>query len=104
MTQTNLGTALATLGARESGTERLWETVTAYRNALEERGTRERVPLQWVMMQRKLTMRTAKVNAGHQKIASHKKPNLMRWTAPTRRHRLCHGRDFHQPKGSGAAL
>ena len=44
-TQNNLGTALWTLGARESGTARLEEAVAAYRAALEER-TRERVPLQ----------------------------------------------------------
>ena len=42
----NLGTALAELGERESGTARLEEAVAAYREALEER-TRERVPLDW---------------------------------------------------------
>jgi hypothetical protein len=46
MTQNNLGIALQTLGARESGTARLEEAVTAYRDALLER-TRDRVPLQW---------------------------------------------------------
>ncbi len=45
-TQNNLGTALWTLGGRESGTVRLEEAVAAYRAALEER-TRARVPLQW---------------------------------------------------------
>jgi hypothetical protein len=35
-TQNNLGTALWTLGARESGTARLEEAVAAYRAALEE--------------------------------------------------------------------
>jgi tetratricopeptide (TPR) repeat protein len=45
-TQNNLGTALATLGGRESGTARLEEAVAAYREALKER-TRERVPLDW---------------------------------------------------------
>jgi tetratricopeptide (TPR) repeat protein len=45
-TQNNLGTALVTLGERESGTARLEEAVAAYRDALKER-TRERVPLQW---------------------------------------------------------
>jgi hypothetical protein len=38
------------LGARESGTERLEEAVAAYREALKER-TRERVPLYWAMTQ-----------------------------------------------------
>jgi hypothetical protein len=36
MTQMNLGTALRTLGERESGTARLREAVAAYRAALEE--------------------------------------------------------------------
>ena len=44
----NLGNALQTLGARESGTARLQEAVAAYRAALEEY-TRERVPLDWAM-------------------------------------------------------
>jgi hypothetical protein len=43
-----LGSALVTLGERESGTVRLEEAVAAYRAALEE-WTRERVPLQWAM-------------------------------------------------------
>ena len=43
-TQNNLGTALETLGERESGTARLEEAVAAYRAALQEY-TRERVPL-----------------------------------------------------------
>ena len=49
----NLGTALSTLGERESGTARLEEAVAAYRAALEER-TRDRVPLQWAMTQNNL--------------------------------------------------
>ena len=53
MTQNNLGHALATLGARESGTARLDEAVTAYRAALEER-TRDRVPLDWATTQNNL--------------------------------------------------
>ena len=53
MTQNNLGTALARLGKRESGTERLEQAVAAYRAALEER-TRERVPLDWAMTQNNL--------------------------------------------------
>ena len=53
MTQNNLGTALATLGERESGTARLEEAVTAYRDALKER-TRERVPLDWATTQNNL--------------------------------------------------
>ncbi len=53
MTQNNLGTALSTLGQRESGTARLEEAVAAYRDALEE-WTRERVPLQWATTQNNL--------------------------------------------------
>ncbi len=53
MTQNNLGNALRTLGARESGTARLEEAVAAYRAALEER-TRERVPLDWATTQNNL--------------------------------------------------
>ncbi|MDA7428672.1 hypothetical protein PGB28_09390 [Primorskyibacter aestuariivivens] len=49
-TQNNLGTALQTLGERETGTTRLEEAVAAYRDALEER-TRDRVPLQWAFTQ-----------------------------------------------------
>ena len=52
-TQNNLGTALSTLGERESGTARLEEAVAAYRAALEER-TRERVPLDWATTQNNL--------------------------------------------------
>ncbi len=53
MTQNNLGTALRSLGERESGTERLEEAVDAYRAALQE-WTRERVPLQWATTQNNL--------------------------------------------------
>jgi len=52
-TQNNLGKALSTLGERESGTARLDEAVSAYREALKER-TRERVPLDWATTQRNL--------------------------------------------------
>ncbi len=52
-TQNNLGTALSTLGERESGTARLEEAVAAYREALKEY-TRERVPLDWAMTQNNL--------------------------------------------------
>jgi tetratricopeptide (TPR) repeat protein len=52
-TQNNLGTALWTLGARESGTARLEEAVAAYRDALQE-WTRERVPLRWASTQNNL--------------------------------------------------
>ena len=52
-TQNNLGTALSTLGERESGTARLEEAVAAYRDALKE-WTRERVPLDWAMTQNNL--------------------------------------------------
>ena len=53
MTQNNLGSALSTLGERESGTARLEEAVTAYREALTER-TREHVPLHWATTQNNL--------------------------------------------------
>ena len=52
-TQNNLGTALSTLGARESGTAPLEQAVVAYRAALEEQ-TRDRVPLVWAMTQNNL--------------------------------------------------
>jgi tetratricopeptide (TPR) repeat protein len=52
-TQNNLGNALRTLGARESGTARLEEAIAAYRDALKER-TRERVPLDWARTQNNL--------------------------------------------------
>ena len=48
-----LGGALATLGMRESGTERLEQAVAAYTEALKER-TRERVPLDWAATQNNL--------------------------------------------------
>jgi len=51
--QNNLGVALWTLGERESGTARLEEAVTAFRDALRE-WTRERVPLDWAMTQNNL--------------------------------------------------
>ena len=53
MTQNNLGTALSSLGERDSGTARLEEAVAAYRAALAEY-TRERVPLDWAMTQNNL--------------------------------------------------
>ena len=46
----DLGVALGMLGARESGTARLEEAVSAYREALKER-TRERAPLEWATTQ-----------------------------------------------------
>jgi hypothetical protein len=52
-TQNNLGSALQTLGARESGTTRLEEAVKAYKAALEEM-TRHRVPLDWAGTQNNL--------------------------------------------------
>ena len=52
-TQNNLGTALATLGERESGTKRLEQAVKAFLAALEVR-TRKRVPLQWAATQNNL--------------------------------------------------
>ncbi|WP_425070758.1 hypothetical protein [Sagittula sp. S175] len=51
--QNDLGIALWSLGARESGTTRLEEAVTAFRAALEE-WTRDRVPLDWAMTQNNL--------------------------------------------------
>jgi tetratricopeptide (TPR) repeat protein len=48
-----IGNALAVLGERESGTEKLELAVAAYRAALEE-WTRERVPLQWAEAQNNL--------------------------------------------------
>jgi hypothetical protein len=62
MTQMNLGSALARLGVRESGTERLEEAVSAYREALKER-TRERVPLEWAMTQMNLGSALARLGA-----------------------------------------
>src|SRR5207302_1668685 len=53
MTQNNLGTVLAPLGERESGTTRLEEAVTAYREALRE-WTGERVPRDWATTQNNL--------------------------------------------------
>ena len=61
-TQNNLGAALQTLGARESGTARLEEAVAAYRAALEER-TRERVPLDWATTQNDLGAALATLGA-----------------------------------------
>ena len=52
-TQNNLGTALQSLGERESGTARLEEAVAAFREALKE-WTRERVPLDWAATQNNL--------------------------------------------------
>jgi tetratricopeptide (TPR) repeat protein len=52
-TQNNLGLALWRLGERESGTVRLEEAVTAYREALQE-WTRARVPLEWTLAQNNL--------------------------------------------------
>jgi tetratricopeptide (TPR) repeat protein len=53
MTQNNLGSALSSLGERESGTAKLEEAVVAYREALKEL-TRERVPLDWAWTQNNL--------------------------------------------------
>ena len=48
-----LGAALATLGERERGPERLEQAVAAFTEALKEY-TRERVPLDWAMTQNNL--------------------------------------------------
>ena len=53
MTQNCLGTALTTLGLRESDTARLEEAVAAYREALKER-VHAFVPLQWATTQNNL--------------------------------------------------
>ncbi|MGA8613137.1 MAG: DUF4062 domain-containing protein, partial [Xanthobacteraceae bacterium] len=50
---TDLGSSLATIGERESGTKRLEEAVATFRNVLLE-FTRERAPLQWAMTQNNL--------------------------------------------------
>jgi len=49
----DLGLALTVLGERESGTARLEDAVTAFRDALKEY-TRERVPLNWATIQNNL--------------------------------------------------
>ena len=49
----DLGNALQTLGARQSGTERLDEAVAAYRRALDDR-PRQLSPLDWAMTQNNL--------------------------------------------------
>lgn len=50
---TSLGTALAILGQREIGTDRLDEAISAYRAALAERA-RDRVPFEWAITQMNL--------------------------------------------------
>ena len=53
MTQNNLGIALSTLGARQSGKDaiaRLKEAVTAYHNALEF-NSKDSAPMQWAITQ-----------------------------------------------------
>ena len=52
-TLSNLGYALAMLGARERGAEKLEEAVAAYYAALEEQ-TRERTPFAWASLQNNL--------------------------------------------------
>ena len=51
----DLGTALATLGERDSGTDRLKQAVEAFQQALKER-TRDRVPLDWAGTQYNLAL------------------------------------------------
>ena len=70
MTQMNLGTALVSLGARESGTDKLNEAVAAYREALKEY-TRARVPLQWALTQ--MNLGTALVSLGENRADPHLK-------------------------------
>ena len=62
-TQNNLGNALQTLGARESGTARLEQAVDAYGAALEEKCTRDRVLLDWAMTQNNLGLALATLGA-----------------------------------------
>lgn len=57
----NLGIALSTLGARESGMARLEEAVAAFRAALEEL-TRDRVPLNWAVTQVNLAQALATID------------------------------------------
>jgi tetratricopeptide (TPR) repeat protein len=52
-TQHNLGTALSTLGERESDPVRLEKAIAAYHEALKER-TRDRAPLDWAKTQNNL--------------------------------------------------
>ena len=54
MTQNNLGSALQTLGKRESDTGRLEQAVAAYRAALGGTYTRDGVPLGWAGTQNNL--------------------------------------------------
>ena len=53
MTHNNLSLVLQSLGQRETGTEKLEEAVHAVRLALLEH-TRERVPLEWALVQNNL--------------------------------------------------
>ena len=46
---------MKTLGARDSGTDRLEQAVEAFQQALKER-TRDRVPLDWAMTQYNLAL------------------------------------------------
>jgi hypothetical protein len=54
-TQNNLGTALGALDALESGTVRLEEAITAFRQALQE-FTRTHLPLRWARTQENLAL------------------------------------------------
>ncbi len=77
----NLGNALQTLGARESGTARLEEAVAAYRAALEET-TRERVPLDWAMTQMNLgnALQTlGERESGTARLGRRSPPTAPRW-------------------------
>ena len=53
----DLGTALQTLGERDSDTDRLEQAVEAYQQALKKH-TRDRVPLRWAGPQRRTTLAT----------------------------------------------
>jgi tetratricopeptide (TPR) repeat protein len=58
--QHDLGTALVTLGKRESDQARLEEAVVAYRDALKEM-KRDRMPLEWAMTQNNLGLALARL-------------------------------------------
>ena len=53
----DLGTALQTLGERDSDTDRLEQAVEAFQQALKKH-TRDRVPLRWAGPQRRTTLAT----------------------------------------------
>ena len=100
MTQNNLGSALQTLGARESGTARLEEAVAAYRAALEER-TRDRVPLDWAMTQNNLGIALGRLGsgrAGRRVLRRRSRLTARRWRNTRAIGCRCMGDDPEQPR------